>query len=127
MNEEKVTLTIDKIIWEKFKRYCAANAFKISGKIQLLLNEEIERGPKTKNLLDMFREIVEKESKRDAVRSEQTHLNTQPIVNRDSGFQNNGNHYRPEARQVVIVRHDPKMRNGERVPTIDQLMKRRNG
>jgi len=59
MNEEKVTLMIDKIVWEKFRRYCATNAFKISRKIELLLEEEIEKGPNTKNLVDMFKDIME--------------------------------------------------------------------
>tara|TARA_Y100000310_G_scaffold82393_1_gene79005 strand:- start:363 stop:1106 length:744 start_codon:yes stop_codon:yes gene_type:complete len=60
--EEKVTLSLDKIAWEKFKRYCAVNAFKISAKMQLMMEEEIEKGPKTKSLVEMFNEIVEKGS-----------------------------------------------------------------
>lgn len=127
MNEEKVTLLIDKIVWEKFRRYCAANAFKISAKIQLLLDEEIERGPKTKNLLDMFKEIVE--SKKDMVESRQTNLDVKrvqemPAQRADNYMRNNA----PTNREGGLARVDnPKMINEGKVPTIDQLMLRKRG
>ena len=65
---------IDKIVWEKFRRYCAVNAFKISGKIQLLLEDEMERGPKTKNLLDMFQEIMEKQGSKEDIEKEEMNI-----------------------------------------------------
>jgi|TARA_B100001971_G_C18152709_1_gene516748 hypothetical protein len=61
IEEEKITIGIDKSIWDEFKKYCAVNAFKISKKIELLLREEIERGPKTRDLIDIFKDIVEKQ------------------------------------------------------------------
>lgn len=132
MNEEKVTLMIDRIVWEKFRRYCSVNAFKISGKIQLLLDEEMERGPKTKNLLDMFKEIVEKETKKDAVKTEQTNLNAgagpyRPEVREKRVFYNG--EINREVNMPVVSREiidNPKMNgNIAKVPTIEQLMRRR--
>lgn len=61
IEEEKITLAINKTIWDEFKKYCSVNAYKISRKIELLLKEEIEKGPKTKNLIEVFKEIIEKQ------------------------------------------------------------------
>jgi len=125
MNEEKITLMIDKIIWEKFRRYCAAHAFKISAKIQLLLEEELERGPQTKNLLDVFQEIINRESKKDAVESKQTTVEPKQTIveDRPNGPIHEGNVESQSARPVY--EDNPKMINSGKVPTISQLMQKK--
>ena len=61
MEEEKITIAVNKQTWDEFKGYCTNNAFKLSKKIELMMREEIERGPKTKNLIDVFKEILNKQ------------------------------------------------------------------
>jgi len=126
MNEEKVTLMIDKIVWEKFRRYCAANAFKISGKIQLLLEEEIERGPKTKTLVEVFQEIIDKERGiSDSEKTEEEQRSDAEDEPKDDSSNAMIETKSSTVGPIVVAEQtadDPKMvRNKGKIPTIDEL------
>jgi antitoxin component of RelBE/YafQ-DinJ toxin-antitoxin module len=42
MSKQKISMTIDKEIYEQFKKYCQKNGMKISTKVELLMKETIK-------------------------------------------------------------------------------------
>ena len=39
----RINLTIDPVVYEKFKSYCSINGMKVSAKIEQLMKEEIQK------------------------------------------------------------------------------------
>ncbi|MBU1201411.1 MAG: hypothetical protein KJ583_07175 [Nanoarchaeota archaeon] len=42
MGKQKVSMTIDKEIYNQFKKYCQKNGMKVSTKVELLIKETIK-------------------------------------------------------------------------------------
>lgn len=124
LNEEKITVAINKQVWDEFKKYCALNAYKISKKIELLLKEEIEKGPKTKSLIEIFEELVRKQ-KEDA--DNQPKLQEELVADSAGNIAADG--VAPVATaigQTANNSNHPKMIGLYKdTPTIEQLIQRR--
>ena len=50
MPKQKVTLSIDREIYEKYKKWCEDNAIMLSKKIELFMRDQLEKIKKAKKL-----------------------------------------------------------------------------
>jgi hypothetical protein len=42
ITKERVSFTIDKIIWDNFKKFCQKNGMKMSTRIEILVREDLK-------------------------------------------------------------------------------------
>lgn len=42
--KQKISLTIEKNIYQNFLKYCKERGMKVSSKVELLINEELKKG-----------------------------------------------------------------------------------
>ncbi len=50
MSKQKVTLSIDREIYKKYKQWCEDNAIMLSKKIELFMRDQLEKIKKVKKL-----------------------------------------------------------------------------
>lgn len=47
MGKRKITITVDEKVFTAFKRFCSANAMKISTKTELMMRDALDEAPAT--------------------------------------------------------------------------------
>ncbi len=47
MGKRKITITVDEKVFAAFKRFCSANAMKVSSKTELLMRDALDEAPAT--------------------------------------------------------------------------------
>ncbi|MFH1400718.1 MAG: hypothetical protein ABIH41_04305 [Nanoarchaeota archaeon] len=63
--KEKVSLTIDRGVWKRFKAHCDRNAINMSGKVELLISAELERKDvKYQDVVKLVSRIVDETERR---------------------------------------------------------------
>ena len=60
MTKKQVTFTLDEKTFEDFRTYCQLNALKLSAKIELLMNQEMQKAQTNPTLIKLFNEMVDK-------------------------------------------------------------------
>ena len=67
MAKEKVSLTIDKELWKEFHKHCNGHAFNLSGKVELLIREELTKSKKKdiaySRVISILNSIVRKKAR----------------------------------------------------------------
>lgn len=59
MPKQKVTLSIDREIYKKYKQWCEDNAIMLSKKIELFMQDELEKAEKFKKIKTKSKESKE--------------------------------------------------------------------
>ena len=73
MPKKKVVLTIDKKLYSNFKKYCKANALKVSQKVELMIEDEIkdfmmEQKKLDPKLVEYFEHLISKKLKAENIK-----------------------------------------------------------